>query len=60
MFSYIYMYVYIYIYIYVYGERDALLGDSCSVLIRSGLNLAPWSTFECEGPRPANNTTCRI
>ena len=26
------------------------LEDSCSVLIRSGLNLAPWSTFAHEGP----------
>ena len=31
------------------------LEDSCSVLIRSRLNLAPWPTFAHEGPRPANS-----
>ena len=30
------------------------LEDSCRVLIRSGLNLAPWSSFTHEGLRPAS------
>ena len=31
------------------------LEGCCSVLIRSELTLAPWSTFAYEGPRPARN-----